>query len=101
MGMARAWLPSRRSTLHQMGARVRTRLGHCRSGNRTGGNGRYFSDGDLSMAVLVLLIVIFLLILISILILPLAAGEASKIKTKIRIKIQKTKTPTTVRQWGS
>jgi hypothetical protein len=43
-------LPSRRSTLHQIGARVRTRFGHCRSGNCTGGNGRYLLDGTLSMA---------------------------------------------------
>src|ERR1700745_843768 len=51
MGTARAWLPSRRSTLHQRGAAVRTRLGHCRSGKLTGGNGRYFLDGSLSMVV--------------------------------------------------
>src|SRR5205823_4436606 len=49
MGTARAWLPSRRSTLHQIGARVRTRLGHCRSGKWTGGNGRYLADGSFSM----------------------------------------------------
>ena len=51
MGTASAWLPSRKSTLHQMGARVRTRLGHCRSGKLTGGNGRYFFDGFLCMFV--------------------------------------------------
>src|SRR5437667_235024 len=51
MGMARAWLPSRRSTLHQMGAWVRARFGHWRSGKWTGGNGRYLLDGFLSMAV--------------------------------------------------
>ena len=45
IGMARAWLPSRRSTLHQTGAWVRTRLGHWRSGKWTGGNGRYLVDG--------------------------------------------------------
>jgi hypothetical protein len=39
MGTASAWLPSRRSTLHQRGAWVRTRFGHCRSGKATGGNG--------------------------------------------------------------
>ena len=33
IGTASAWLPSRKSTLHQSGAGVRTRLGHCRSGN--------------------------------------------------------------------
>ena len=49
MGTASAWLPSRKSTLHQIGARVRTRLGHCRSGRLTGGNGRYFFDGFFCM----------------------------------------------------
>src|SRR5579862_1529751 len=49
MGTASAWLPSRKSTLHQRGARVRTRLGHCRSGKATGGNGRYFFDAGLCM----------------------------------------------------
>src|SRR5208282_4165103 len=49
MGTASAWLPSRKSTLHQMGARVRTRLGHCRSGRLTGGSGRYFFDGFFCM----------------------------------------------------
>jgi hypothetical protein len=49
IGTASAWLPSRKSTLHQRGARVRTRLGHCRSGKATGGNGRYFFDGGLCM----------------------------------------------------
>src|SRR5262245_57851592 len=51
IGTARAWLPSRRSTLHQIGACVRTRFGHWRSGNATGGNGRYLLDGTLSMVV--------------------------------------------------
>jgi hypothetical protein len=46
IGTASAWLPSRKSTLHQRGACVRTRLGHWRSGNATGGNGRYFLDGS-------------------------------------------------------
>src|SRR5450755_3812143 len=46
IGTASAWLPSRKSTLHQRGARVRTRFGHWRSGNATGGNGRYFFDGS-------------------------------------------------------
>ena len=50
IGTASAWLPSRRSTLHQMGAWVRVRFGHCRSGKWTGGNGRYLLDGTLSMA---------------------------------------------------
>src|ERR1044071_61122 len=44
IGTANAWLPSRRSTLHQIGAFVSVRLGHCRSGKCTGGNGRYFID---------------------------------------------------------
>ncbi len=56
MGTASAWLPSRRSTLHHIGARVNVRLGHCRSGKCTGGNGRYFADGSLSMAIFFLFI---------------------------------------------
>ena len=51
IGMASAWLPSRRSTLHQAGAWVRMRFGHWRSGKWTGGNGRYLADGSLSMVV--------------------------------------------------
>src|SRR5215211_326209 len=50
IGWARAWLPSRRSTLHQVGADVRVRSGHWRFGNLTGGNGRYFKDGADCMA---------------------------------------------------
>lgn len=49
MGTARAWLPSRKSTLHQRGAAVRTRLGHWRSGRTTGGWARYFFDGSFCM----------------------------------------------------
>ena len=49
MGTARAWLPSRKSTLHQRGAAVRTRLGHWRSGRTTGGYARYFLDGSFCM----------------------------------------------------
>src|SRR5690348_13547213 len=49
IGTASAWLPSRRSTLHQMGAWASTRSGHCRSGNSTGVNGRYFGDGSFSI----------------------------------------------------
>src|SRR5882757_2481980 len=45
MGWARAWLPSRRSTLHQMGAWVSVRLGHWRLVKATEGNGRYFVTG--------------------------------------------------------
>src|SRR5581483_3407810 len=45
IGTASAWLPSRRSTLHQIGARVKTRLGHCRFGKATGGKGRYLLLG--------------------------------------------------------
>src|SRR5882672_2199955 len=51
IGTASAWLPSRKSTLHQRGAWVRTRLGHCRSGKCTGGNARYFFDGSFCMVV--------------------------------------------------
>ena len=37
IGTARAWLPSRRSTEHQIGALVRTRSGQVRSGKAMGG----------------------------------------------------------------
>ncbi len=36
MGSTRAWLPSRRSTLAQRGARVRSRSGQVRSGRVSG-----------------------------------------------------------------
>jgi hypothetical protein len=36
IGSGSAWFPSRRSTLHQMGAFSITRLGHLRSGKLTG-----------------------------------------------------------------
>jgi hypothetical protein len=52
IGTASAWLPSRRSTLHQMGARVIALLGHWRVGNGTSGNGRYLLVGSLIMAYL-------------------------------------------------
>ena len=42
IGWMRAWLPSRRSTLHHTGARSMTRSGQVRSFRRTGGYGRYF-----------------------------------------------------------
>ena len=45
MGWASAWLPSRRSTLHQIGGWLRVRLGHWRLGRETGGNGRYLETG--------------------------------------------------------
>ena len=51
MGTASAWLPSRRSTLHQMGGWVRTRLGQRRSGRVTGGNALYFVDGFFNIIV--------------------------------------------------
>jgi hypothetical protein len=40
MGSMRAWLPSRRSTLHHRGAFVITRCGHVRSGSGIGVNER-------------------------------------------------------------
>src|SRR6187402_2970274 len=46
IGTASAWLPSRRSTLHQVGAVVSVRLGHCRSGKETGGKGWYLLPGE-------------------------------------------------------
>src|ERR1700694_5193044 len=42
-----AWLPSRRSTLHQVGASVMTRLGQRRLGRSTTWKGRYRSIGIL------------------------------------------------------
>src|SRR4051812_33054074 len=45
MGLISAWLPSRRSTEHHVGALVMTLSGHVRSRRPTGGNGRYFSKG--------------------------------------------------------
>src|SRR5215216_1769821 len=47
MGSISAWLPSRRSTEHQVGARSMRRLGHWRSEIERGSgmNGVYFSDG--------------------------------------------------------
>ena len=45
IGSIRAWLPSRRSTLHQRGARSKVRPGHCRSGRSMGANGRYLWNG--------------------------------------------------------
>ena len=42
MGTASAWLPSRRSTLHQVGALSIMRAGHARSVIFTAGKGRYF-----------------------------------------------------------
>ena len=42
IGSISDWLPSRRSTAHQIGAWVMVRDGHCRSGRSTGGQGRYF-----------------------------------------------------------
>ena len=45
MGSMSAWLPSRRSTLHQVGGAVRVRAGQVRSGRLMGANGRYLSAG--------------------------------------------------------
>jgi hypothetical protein len=45
-----AWLPSRKSTLHQVGAVVSVRFGQVRSGKLMGANGRYLSDGVRNMA---------------------------------------------------
>ena len=47
IGSMRAWLPSRRSTLHHSGAFVIWRFGHFRSGRcrGSGRNGWYFSNG--------------------------------------------------------
>ena len=45
IGSIRAWLPSRRSTLHQMGGRVMRASGQVRSFRPTGANGRYLVLG--------------------------------------------------------
>src|SRR5882724_11872955 len=45
IGSIRAWLPSRRSTLHQVGGAVIARLGHVRSAMSMGVNGRYLDAG--------------------------------------------------------
>src|SRR5581483_620674 len=52
IGSISAWLPSRKSTLHQIGALVMVRPGHFRSGRLMGWNGRYFKDGSTRMAVI-------------------------------------------------
>ena len=44
IGSISAWLPSRRSTQHQIGALSMTRDGHWRSGRSMGGNGAVFVD---------------------------------------------------------
>ena len=44
IGSTSAWLPSRRSTEHQIGALSMTRDGHWRSGRSIGGNGAVFVD---------------------------------------------------------
>ncbi len=49
IGSIRAWLPSRRSTLHHCGAWSMVRAGHCRSGKFIGGNGRYLWIGMLGV----------------------------------------------------
>ena len=43
IGSMSAWLPSRRSTAHQIGGLVITALGHLRSGRGTALKGTYFS----------------------------------------------------------
>src|SRR5882724_13425594 len=52
IGSISAWLPSRRSTLHQIGALVMVRPGHFRSGKLMGWNGRYLTVGSTRMAVI-------------------------------------------------
>src|SRR3954469_13437094 len=45
IGSIRAWLPSRRSTAHHLGARVMVADGQVRSASGTGWYGRYSSNG--------------------------------------------------------
>src|SRR5215469_5848387 len=52
MGSIKAWLPSRKSTLHHTGGLVILRSGHWRSFSEMVGNGWYFFDGSFSMATL-------------------------------------------------
>ena len=48
MGSISAWLPSRRSTLHQTGGFPMVRDGHWRSVRETGSKGRYFRAGSVN-----------------------------------------------------
>ena len=52
IGSISAWLPSRRSTLHQMGGAVSTASGQVRSARRTGAKGRYLLAGFFNMGCL-------------------------------------------------
>src|SRR5581483_1455136 len=45
IGLTSAWLPSRRSVEHQIGARSSTVFGQLRSGKSTTSYGRYFQNG--------------------------------------------------------
>src|SRR3982074_3057874 len=67
IGSMSAWLPSRRSTLHQRGALVIRSDGQVRSSRRAGRNGRYFSNGILVETMGGLAIVV-----------PLGIGEGAK-----------------------
>src|SRR5882672_10409910 len=49
IGSINAWLPSRRSTLHQVGGAVIARPGQVRSGMSMGPKGRYLSEGVRNM----------------------------------------------------
>jgi hypothetical protein len=51
MGSISAWLPSRRSTLHQMGACVSMVSGHVRSVSRTGAKDEYLLEGVFNMVI--------------------------------------------------
>ena len=51
IGSISAWLPSRRSTLHQTGGRDSTASGQVRSVNRTGAKGRYLLAGLFNMVI--------------------------------------------------
>ena len=49
IGSIKAWLPSRKSTLHQIGAAVSTASGQVRSVNLTGAKALYLLDGVFNM----------------------------------------------------
>src|SRR5258705_12962835 len=50
MGFTKAWLPSRRSTLHHVGADTIRLVGQSRSGRSMPGYARYFVAGDMVTA---------------------------------------------------
>jgi hypothetical protein len=58
IGSIRAWLPSRRSVLIQIGGWVMMRFGHWRSASGTAGKGRYLAAGLVNMAELLVCVLV-------------------------------------------